>query len=146
MRWTHCKKYILSGLPPFRGMYRALNSVKRDFLLWTHVYRIYTYTQDGRLFEGNTPPSAFLNSSYDGSFIAGLMELCYIQSLSIERIVRYFEDHGFTLNKPTAHKLTERASPSLQSWHWWLDGRNESGVPTEICSGCLLYTSPSPRD
>lgn len=35
-----------------------------------HVYRIHTYTQDGRLFEGKTPPSAFLNSSYDGSFIA----------------------------------------------------------------------------
>lgn len=78
-----------------------------------HVYRIYTYTQDGRLFEGKTPPSAFLNSSYDGSFIAGLMELRYIQSLPIERIVRYFEDHGFTLNKPTAHKLTERASLQL---------------------------------
>lgn len=45
------------------------------------------------------------------------MELRYIQSLPIERIVRYFEDHGFTLNKLTAHKLTERASPSLQSWH-----------------------------
>lgn len=66
--------------------------------------------QDGRLFEGKTPPSAFLNSSYDGSFIAGLMELRYIQSLPIERIVRYFDDHGFTLNKPTAHKLIERAS------------------------------------
>lgn len=80
-----------------------------------HVYRIYTYTQDGRLFEGKTPPSAFLNSSYDGSFIAGLMELRYIQSLPIERIVRYFEDHGFTLNKPTAHKLTERASVQLEN-------------------------------
>lgn len=41
------------------------------------------------------------------------MELRYIQSLPIERIVRYFEDHGFTLNKPTAHKLTERASLQL---------------------------------
>lgn len=75
-----------------------------------HIYKIHTYTQDGRLFEGKTPPSAFLNSSYDGSFIAGLMELRYIQSLPVERIVRYFEDHGFTLNKPTAHKLIERAS------------------------------------
>lgn len=80
-----------------------------------HVYRIYTYTQDGRLFEGKTPPSAFLSSSYDGSFIAGLMELRYIQSLPIERIVRYFEEHGFTLNKPTAHKLTERASVQFEN-------------------------------
>lgn len=56
-----------------------------------------------------------MNSSYDGSFIVGLMELRYIQSLPIERIVRYFEDHGFTLNKPTAHKLTERASLQLEN-------------------------------
>ena len=43
-----------------------------------HVYKIHTYAQDGRLFEGKTPVSAFLNSSYDGSFIARLMELRYI--------------------------------------------------------------------
>lgn len=43
-----------------------------------HVYKIHTYAQDGCLFEGKTPVSAFLNSSYDGSFIAGLMELRYI--------------------------------------------------------------------
>ena len=43
-----------------------------------HVYKIHTYTQEGRLFEGKTPASAFLNSSYDGSFIARLMELRYI--------------------------------------------------------------------
>ena len=75
-----------------------------------HVYKIHTYTQDGRLFEGKTPVSAFLNSSYDGSFIAGLMELRYIQSLPVERIINYFEGHGFTLKKPTAHKLIEKAS------------------------------------
>ena len=75
-----------------------------------HVYKIHTYTQDGRLFEGKTPVAAFLNSSYDGSFIAGLMELRYIQSLPVERIINYFESHGFTLKKPTAHKLMEKAS------------------------------------
>ena len=74
-----------------------------------HVYKIHTYTQEGRLFEGKTPASAFLNSSYDGSFIAGLMELRYIQSLPVERIINYFESHGFTLKKPTAHKLIEKA-------------------------------------
>ena len=42
------------------------------------------------------------------------MELRYIQSLPIERIV-HFEEHGFTLNKPTAHKLTERASVQLEN-------------------------------
>jgi len=80
-----------------------------------HVYKIYNYTQDGKFFEGKTPPSAFLNSSYDGSFIAGLMELRYIHSLPIERIINYFEGHGFILKKPTAHKLIERASALFEN-------------------------------
>ena len=80
-----------------------------------HVYKIHTYAQDGCLFEGKTPVSAFLNSSYDGSFIAGLMELRYIQSLPVERIINYFESHGFTLKKPTAHKLMEKASSLFEN-------------------------------
>ena len=80
-----------------------------------HVYKIHTYTQEGRLFEGKTPASAFLNSSYDGSFIAGLMELRYIQSLPVERIINYFEGYGFTLKKPTAHKLIEKASSLFEN-------------------------------
>ncbi len=79
------------------------------------VYRIHAYTQDGRLFEGKPPVSAFLNSSYDGSFIAGLMELRYMQSLPVERIVSYFDSHGFTLRKPNAHKLIEKASVLLEN-------------------------------
>ena len=75
-----------------------------------HVYKIHTYTQDGRLFEGKTPASAFLNSSNDSSFIAGMIKLRYIQSLPVERIISYFEGYGFTLKKPTAHKLMEKAS------------------------------------
>ncbi len=75
-----------------------------------HVYKIKTYTQDGKFHEGKTPKAAFLNSSYDGSFIAGLLELRYIHSLPVERIINYFESHGFNLNKPTARKLIERAS------------------------------------
>ena len=80
-----------------------------------HVYKIHSYTQDGRVYTGQTPSSAFLNSNYDASFIAGLMELRYIQSIPVERIIGYFESHGFTLKKPTAHKLIERASVLLEN-------------------------------
>jgi hypothetical protein len=62
------------------------------------------------MFEGKTPKAAFFNSNYDASFIAGLMELRYIHSMPVERIVNYFERHGFNLKKPTAHKLLEKAS------------------------------------
>ena len=80
-----------------------------------HVYHIRTYVQEGRMFEGKTPKAAFFNSNYDASFIAGLMELRYIHSMPVERIVNYFESHGFNLKKPTAHKLLEKASGLLEN-------------------------------
>ena len=43
------------------------------------------------------------------------MELRYIQSLPVERIINYFESHGFTLKKPTAHKLIEKASDLFEN-------------------------------
>ena len=39
-----------------------------------------------------------------------MIKLRYIQSLPVERIISYFEGYGFTLKKPTAHKLMEKAS------------------------------------
>lgn len=80
-----------------------------------HVYRIHVYTQEGCILEGNTPPSAFFNSSYDASFVAGLLELRYLHSMPVERIVSYFSHHGFNLHKPTAHKLITRASETLEN-------------------------------
>ncbi len=75
-----------------------------------HVYRMHTYTQDGRVFEPQTPPSAFLNSNYDSSFVAGLMQLRYMYAMPVERIIHYFEDMGFNLNKKTASFLMKRAA------------------------------------
>lgn len=102
---TSIKPGCLLPLPEYAS---AMNVSPMRFI--KHVYKIHTYTQDGRLFEGKTPASAFLNSSNDSSFIAGMIKLRYIQSLPVERIISYFEGYGFTLKKPTAHKLMEKAS------------------------------------
>lgn len=75
-----------------------------------HVYRMHTFTQDGRVFEPQTPPSAFLNSNYDSSFVAALMQLRYMYAMPVERIIHYFEDMGFNLNKKTASFLMKRAA------------------------------------
>ena len=71
---------------------------------------MHTYTQDGRVFEPRTPPSAFLNSNYDSSFVAALMQLRYMYAMPVERIIHYFEDMGFNLNKKTASSLMKRAA------------------------------------
>ena len=82
-----------------------------------HVYRMHTYTQDGRVFEPETPPSAFLNSNYDSSFVAGLMQLRYMYAMPVERIIHYFEDMGFNLNKKTASFLMKRAAQVFARFH-----------------------------
>lgn len=63
------------------------------------VYHINTYTDGNVMYQGKTPPALRLNSSYTPSFAAGLLQLRYVYSMSIERIIKYFADNGFTLNK-----------------------------------------------
>lgn len=69
------------------------------------IYRIKSYTDGSVVYQGKTPRSMILNSSYDASVVAGLMELRYVYSMPVERIIDYYKEHGFTLRKPTAHKL-----------------------------------------
>ena len=50
------------------------------------------------------PLDPLQNSSFDGSFIAGIAQLRYLYSMPVERIVAYFNENGFSLDKQTAFK------------------------------------------
>ena len=69
------------------------------------IYHIHKYSQGGKLMEGKTPVAPFLNSNYDGSFIAGISHLRFMYSMPVERIVKYFGENGFDMPKQTAHGL-----------------------------------------
>lgn len=69
------------------------------------IYHVHKYSQGGVLMEGKTPVAPFLNSNYDGSFIAGIAHLRYMYSMPVERIVKYFGENGFDMPKQTAHGL-----------------------------------------
>ena len=79
------------------------------------VYHINTYTDGNILYPGKTPPALLLNSSYTSSFAAGLLQLRYIYSMPVERIIKYFADSGFTLRKATANKLIARSADVLEN-------------------------------
>ena len=79
------------------------------------VYHINTYTDGNVLYPGKTPSALLLNSSYTSSFAAGLLQLRYIYSMPVERIVKYFADSGFTLRKATANKLIARSADVLEN-------------------------------
>ena len=79
------------------------------------VYRQNIYSLNGTVFCGSAPQAPFLNSNYDGSFVAGLCQLRYIYSMSVERIIGFFRESGFELEKPTAHHLLGRAAEVLEN-------------------------------
>ena len=79
------------------------------------VYHINTYTDGNLLYQGKTPAALLLNSSYTSSFAAGLMQLRYVYSMPVERIVKYFAESGFTLRKGTANKLVARSADVLEN-------------------------------
>ncbi len=72
------------------------------------IYHVKVYTQDDEFFSGKAPDAPFLNSQYDGSFIAGMAQLRYIYAMPVERIVRYFNENGFDMEKSTAHGLLRK--------------------------------------
>lgn len=78
------------------------------------VYRLKSYTDGRTVWQGKTPKYMILNSAYDASVVAGLMELRYLYSMPVERIIDYYKEHGFTLRKPTAHKLLNRGAAVLE--------------------------------
>lgn len=79
------------------------------------TYRLHTYADKDGIYSPKTPAAAYLNSNFDPSFVAGLMELRYIHSMPVERIVKYFREHGFNLSKKTANGILSRSAEVLEN-------------------------------
>ena len=79
------------------------------------VYHVRVYTQDGAVMEGKAPVAPLLGSNYDGSFIAGIAQLRYIYSMPVERIVKYFQENGFDMDKGTAHGLLRKTEAVFEN-------------------------------
>jgi transposase len=74
------------------------------------IFRQYNCLLDEKIYSAKAPRAPLLNSNYDGSFIAGMLQLRYIYSMPIERIVKYFAEHGFEISKSTAHGLIKKSA------------------------------------
>ncbi len=74
------------------------------------IYNLHTYKQGGKLYTSKAPNAPLQNSSYDGSFIAGVLQLRYIYSMPVERICKYFTECGFDADKATLNGLVGKAS------------------------------------
>lgn len=75
-----------------------------------HIYRQYNCLLNEKMYSGKAPGAPLLNSNYDGSFIAGMLQLRYIYSMPIERIIKFFGEQNFEVSKSTAHSLIEKSA------------------------------------
>lgn len=75
-----------------------------------HLYHLQTVKAGGVIHSAKAPLSPLQNSSFDGSFIAGIAQLRYLYSMPVERIVDYFRANGFNLDKQTAHGLLKKTA------------------------------------
>ena len=74
------------------------------------VYLVHTIKTAESLVSAKAPLAPLQNSSFDGSFIAGIAQLRYLYSMPVERIVSYFTENGFNLDKQTAHGLLKKTA------------------------------------
>ena len=74
------------------------------------VYLVHTMKVGDGLVSAKAPLAPLQNSSFDGSFIAGIAQLRYLYSMPVERIVNYFTENGFNLDKQTAHGLLKKTA------------------------------------
>ena len=79
------------------------------------IYHIHTLKQGETIYTCKAPLTPLQNSSFDGSFIAGIAELRYLYSMPVERIVKYFQAHGFNLDKQTAHGLLAKTAELFEN-------------------------------
>lgn len=75
-----------------------------------NIYHVHSYAFREGVMSGQAPAAPFLNSNYDASFLAGILQLRYLYSMPVERIIKYFAESGFELEKPTAHNLVKKAA------------------------------------
>ncbi len=91
------------------------------------VYHVRTYTQNDEYFSGKAPDAPFLNSQYDGSFIAGMAQLRYMYAMPVERIVKLFNDNGFDMDKGTAHGLLRKTERLFENLYHVTRRRHQGG-------------------
>lgn len=70
-----------------------------------------------QIFEGKAPISPFLNSNFDSSFLAYLIQQRYVYGMPVERIMKYLNEIGIEIPKATIHGLIEKSATCLRDYY-----------------------------
>lgn len=105
-------------LPGLGKFLKTVDSIRYEYIpprFIKHINHLHYYLYQGNIIYGDLPAAPFLNSCYDASFMAGMLQLRYIYSMPIERIVKFFAENGFEMNKATAHGLIRKTAQLFDS-------------------------------
>lgn len=103
--------------PEVAKVIRTIDQIRYEYIpprFIKHIYHLRVCKIQDRLLQGKGLLAPFQNSSFDSSFIAGMLQLRYGYSLPVERIIRLFGESGFDINKSTAHSLFAKAYTLLE--------------------------------
>jgi transposase-like protein len=78
-----------------------------------HIYRCKKYRMGDDFFEGKAPMAPFINSNFDSSLLAHLIQQRYVYGLPVERIIKYLNETGIDIPKATTHGLIEKSAGLL---------------------------------
>lgn len=78
-----------------------------------YIYRCMTYRRGDEVLSGVAPKAPFLNSNFDSSFLAFLIQQRYVYGMPVERILKYLNEMGIHIPKATIHGLVEKAAGVL---------------------------------
>ena len=81
-----------------------------------HIYRCKKYRTGDDFFEGKAPLAPFLNSNFDSSLLAHLIQQRYVYGLPVERIMKYLNEMGIDIPKATTHGLIEKSANLLDKF------------------------------
>lgn len=86
-----------------------------------HLWRLHKYSQNGEMLVGKLPQTPLVNSQFDGSFIAGVLELRYMYNMPENRIVSFFNEHGFPVKRSTVNGLLRKSASMLDGLYGALE-------------------------
>ncbi len=78
-----------------------------------HIYHCKKYRMGDDFFEGKAPMTPFMNSNFDSSLLAHLIQQRYVYGLPVERIMKYLNEMGIDIPKATTHGLIEKSAGLL---------------------------------
>jgi hypothetical protein len=81
------------------------------------IIRLHNCVFENKVYSVCPPRTPFMNSNYGASLIAGIVQLRYTYSMPVERIIKFFNEGGFEMEKPTAHSLISKTAILLECFN-----------------------------